>query len=110
MVLGDAAREALDIVIDASIPPERHIQTGKPDQNAYVERFHRTYHREVLDAQLFESLSQVCRVMPRCLRESNDERSHDSLEDQMSSEYRQGSRPPLFRRCETVAPLHPRLC
>ena len=117
-----AYREALEIVIDTTIPTGRVVRTmeqlrlwrglpkairldngpgglrpglrrlvcgsrrgaalyppGKPHQNAFIERFNRTYREEVLNAHLFETLNQVREVTYRWLPTYTEVRPHDSL-------------------------------
>jgi putative transposase len=57
----------------------RYIQPGKPNQNAFVERFNRSVRQEVLNAWLFDSLTQAPQVLEGWRIEYNTVRSHESL-------------------------------
>lgn len=72
------AQELLDWCERNGVEP-RHIQPGKPDQNAYIERYNRTFREEVLNAYVFEDLGQVREISTAWLRTYNEERPHDAL-------------------------------
>lgn len=71
----------------------RYIQPGKPNQNAFIERFNRTYREEVLSTYLFEDLDQVREITYRWLITYNEQRPHDAL----------GGLPPSTFRSQTTA-------
>ncbi|MEW8230631.1 MAG: IS3 family transposase [Candidatus Thiodiazotropha endolucinida] len=57
----------------------QYIQPGKPQQNAYVERFNRTVRHEWLDQHLFESITHAQDTATRWLWRYNNDRPNMAL-------------------------------
>ena len=64
------------------------IQPGKPTQNAYIERFNRTFRGEVLDVYAFGDLDEVRDESTRWLHRYNHDRPHRALDRQPPAVYR----------------------
>jgi putative transposase len=56
-----------------------YIEPGKPNQNAFIERFNRSVRNEVLDLYLFRNLEQVREQVSQWKTKYNELRPHDSL-------------------------------
>jgi len=66
----------------------QYIQPGKPNQDAYIEHFNRTYREEVLDQYLFARLKDVREATWRFLIDYNEHRPYDALGGMTLAEYR----------------------
>ncbi|MEO2052602.1 MAG: transposase [Allomuricauda sp.] len=57
----------------------QYTQPGRPMQNGFIERFNRTYRQDVLDAHLFEDISQVRILTEEWIKDYNMKRPHEAL-------------------------------
>ena len=55
------------------------INPGKPTENGYVERFNGSFRRELLNAYVFRSISEVRALAEQWMQDYNYERPHKSL-------------------------------
>lgn len=65
----------------------QYIQPGKPNQNAFIERFNRTYREEVLSLYLFRNMKEVREITYWWRNDYNELRPHDALEDMTPMEF-----------------------
>ena len=67
----------------------RYIQPGKPVQNAFLERFNRSYRAEVLDRHVFRSIIQAKEATQKWREHYTTKRPHESLGNLSPQQYQE---------------------
>ena len=75
-----------------------HIQPGKPAQNAYIERFNRTFREDVLDAYIFDDLEQLQLMAEQWAYDYNHNHPHTALGEYHRSNTHQSPNLALSKR------------
>ena len=57
----------------------QYIQPGRPMQNGFIERFNRTFRQDILDAYLFDDITQVNKLAQEWQHDYNYSRPHEAL-------------------------------
>lgn len=83
-----------------------NIQKGKPTQNAFIERFNRSYREGVLDAMIFENLEQAKEQSEIWKTDYNYHHPHKSLGNKSPVEFRLTYPGVQANACQHTTPEH----